>query len=354
MARSRTSLLSLALAWLPLTAAGQILSDVELSAPGGEQGRFGLELGTTELGLNADVLLREARRGGTSARSSLATTWAPLPRLDLKTVVRYADLNSGAADPAVDTNLVARPDLAFLSRVEASAHRAGDRSRDRLTLRFTEFSTPFDFIGVDRLGVRANVSVEQSSERSLAASNFESTLRFGPAFRIQSALNLDNATGSGLERSALDTRLVYGISFGPVDELVGRFERGLEGSRESLALRFSLPSDEAATPADDGGPFDLTGTALLSETVRADGLASRSVALETGISGAFASALGGRSALNLNVERDLDAAEPLRASLAYDHEWTPARDASVALKFKLPHGTAGESPSMNLAWSARF
>ena len=101
---------------LPAIASAQTLSHIDAPTPDRRQGTFDLQIGSAELGLQADMAVRNPRAGETEARSRLATSWAPSPRLRLNTEITDADLNKAASVPSFDTSVLLRPNLAFLDR----------------------------------------------------------------------------------------------------------------------------------------------------------------------------------------------------------------------------------------------
>jgi hypothetical protein len=350
MARLTAPICCIAFSVLPAIASAQTLSHIDAPTPDRRQGTFDLQIGSAELGLQADMAVRNPRAGETEARSRLATSWAPSPRLRLNTEITDADLNKAASVPSFDTSVLLRPNLAFLDRVEATVERATNRSTDSVVLRFTELDKRLQFAGADELGLRANFKAENRGELFQSTSNLESTLRFSPAFGVRSALRLESKEGAGSTRSTLDTVLVYDAHFGPIDGIEGRIEQRSADSRRSLAVSFSAAPGDTASSTE----LDLTGKAVLRETVWADGLAAQSLGLEARISAPFDSLIGGRSALKLDLERKLSESAPLESSLAYDHEWTPVQDTAIGLELRLLRKRDSESPSINLVWSTLF
>lgn len=348
MRRTLASMLAAAAAALPFTAGAQLVSYIDSSTPDQLKGKVDMVLGGPRAGLLADMTLSE-QEGITKVSPRITSSWAPLDALGVKTVLQYADLNAATPNPTMSTSIVLRSQARFVERVEATLHGANSTARDSLQMQFRKLDTGLGLLGGETLGFRTDMKVESSGGQPAASSTVSSSWGVGRALKMQSVLRFSGAPDVPMQRSALDTKLVYRTSLSFIDRLEGEIHRGLDGDRHSLAMLLR----ELSSSVEHGASFKLTGKALLREIERADGTESRRVGLETKFVGVLPPLLGGRNALSFKVERGLG--EELRSSsLDYDHAWSPAPETSIGLRVKMLQQADDLEPSWDLRWSARF
>ncbi len=336
-------------ALLPLTAAAQLVSYVDSTTYGRPAGEIDMRLGGSAASVDADMKL-VADGGKTRVMPRITTQWAPHSRLEMRTVVRSGDLNAQSVSAAIDTRIAFRPSARFIERIETSLQRADRRDRETVKLNFARFDTGLGLFGGDSLDFRAGLQHERAGDRVFTSSNLKSTVGLGEALSMSSELRLLAAAAAGGEHAALESRLVYRMPFDFVESVEGEVRRGAEGERQTLGLK--LPAYAGKTPR--GSAYRVTGKALVREVLLANGTESRRLGFETKFSGIFASPVGGRNALSLEVERGLGSEELRNASLSYDHNWAPAEEIEIELRLKTRRRGDSVDPSLDLNWSARF
>lgn len=331
-----------------LCAGAQSISYIDSSTRDKLEGRLDVRLGGRGFALAADTKL-VGQQGETRVLPRLTSSWSALDFLDVKTVLDYGNLNASTSRPKVDTSVVLRSDLRFIDRVEAGMHRSERAARQTLGLRFSRFDTGVGVLGGDPLAFRADMTLIRSGELETASSKLTSSLGLGEAWTMQSVLQVGGDRISGFERSALDTKLVYRSPFAFIDRFEGEIHEGPGVRRESLAVL--LP--EWSRGEKHGSSFSLTGKALIREMLDAEGIETRSLGLETKLSGVLPPLLGGRNALSFKLERGLGGPERHSSSLAYDHSWSPG-GASIGLNLKMSRQLDELESSMDLSWLAKF
>jgi len=336
-------------ALLPLTTHAQLLTYVDSSSRDRLDGKFDLSLEGSIASLDADMKIA-ARDGTTRFTPRITSSWAPGPRVDVRTVVQTGDLNDETSSTSIDARIAIQPAARFVERVETSLLRGGDRSRESLKVTFADFDTGLEVFGGKALGFGADLRHERRGEAALTTSNLTSSLGLGNAVSFVSSLKLDDGTGAGLERSILETRLVYRTPFALLKSVEGHVHRGEGGNRQRLVL--TLPN--VARAFSDGSSYEVSSKVLIHETALANGADSRRIGFETRLSGLFATPLGGRNSLSLDVERGLGREDLEAAALSYHHEWAPTEQAQVALKLRTRHREDTLEPTMDINWSARF
>jgi|GEM_PF-2078159 len=339
---------AMAAAAQPMLATAQRISYAESSSKDKLESRLDLQLGSSDLGLGANMRLI-GQNGETKVLPRLTSSWSSLRFLDVKTVLDYGNLNAASLSPKLGTNIVVTTGTAFIDRIEATLERADSVARQSLGIRFTELDTDLDVLGGKPLALRADLGVKRSGGESLASSSLSSSWGLGRALTMQSVLRLDETAASGFGRSALETKLVYRSPFPFIDRFEGEILDGPDRRRQSIALL--LPALSRGDPY--GSSISLTGKASLRETLDAYGTETRSVGFETSIKGILPPLLGGQNAISVKLERGLGTLDDYSSSLAYDHAWSPGR-ASIGLNFKMLRDVDDISPSMDLSWSASF
>ncbi|HUF73289.1 MAG TPA: hypothetical protein VMR74_10365 [Gammaproteobacteria bacterium] len=340
-------------ALLPLTTHAQLLTYVDSSSRDRLDGKFDLSLEGPVASLDADMKIA-ARDGTTRFTPRITSSWALGPRVDVRTVLQTGDLNNDTSSTSIDTRIAIQPAARFVERVETSLLRGGDHSRESLKVSFADFDTGLEVFGGKALGFGADLRHERRGEAALTTSNLTSSLGLGNAISFVSSLKLDDGTGTGagagLERSILETRLVYRTPFALLKSVEGHVHRGEDGDRQRLVL--TLP--DVAREFSDGSSYEVSSKVLIHETALANGSESRRIGFETRLSRLFATPLGGRNSLSFDVERGLGRENFEAATLSYNHEWAPTEQAQVALKLRTKHRENTLEPSMDINWSARF
>jgi hypothetical protein len=337
------------LAMLPSLADAQLLSYVDASTYGRVEGQFDLRLRDSATRVSADVEVDQD--GVTRFAPKITSRFKPLSRLDIRTVVQTGDLNAQRTNVSLDTRIAYRPSLRFVDRVETSLRQGRNRSRETFKLSFAGFDTGFDILGGDPLRFGADLRYDRAGGKATMASTLSTDFGLREGLNVYSEMQLDDRVGAGLERSSLETRIVYAVPLRLVKNLEGKLYRAPNGQQQSsLLLRLSDLSGDTFR----GGSYRLACEALLREVELAGGAQSRRLGLETRFSGLFVSPIGGQNSLSLVVERGLGGEGLRNATLAYDHEWTPTEHASIALKIKSRRRGDLLDPWMDLNWSARF
>ena len=343
--------LAAVLASTPLALPAQSISYVVSSTAEKLQSKVDFGIEQHGFGLNADMTLI-GEQGTTKVLPRITSSWTTLEFLDVKTVFVYPDLNAAerGKGPDISTNVLVHSELPFLERVEATLRRAEETVRNDVSVRFARIGTGIELLGGRPLGVSTDVTLRDENDRTTASSRVVSTWGIGPSLDIESALRLDERTGGGVERSAIDTKLAYTSSVPFVERLEGRVRRDRTGRTQSLAVLFP----ELAAGVAHGTSFNVTGRALVEQMLAADGVERRKLGFETKLAAVEPPLLGGRSALSVKFERRLDADGPSTSSLAYDHAWAPSDAASIGLNVKMRRDADELEPSVDLTWSARF
>lgn len=337
-----------AAALLSATADAQVLTYVDSSSRDRLEGKFDMSLAGSAASLDADMKVA-SRNGETRFMPRITSSWAPVSRVDVRAIVLAGDLNDETASGSVDTRLALRPAAPFVDRVETSLMRGAGRSRESLAVSFASFDTGLELFGGEALRFDTDLKHERRGESAVTTSNLSSSVGLGDAVSLLSSVELDDSTGAGMRRAVIDTRLVYRTPLPFVKRIEGYVRTG-DGSRERLTL--TLP--EIAGASSDGSSYQLTSKVLIQEIALDGGTESRRIGFESKLSGLFASPIGGRNSLSLDLERGLGSEELRSASLSYNHEWTPTEQGQLALKLRTTrHGETVE-PWMDINWSARF
>lgn len=340
-----------ALAALPLVAPAQTISYADSSTQEKLQSKVGLGIGDDRLGLSADMTLI-GYQGETKVLPRISSSWSSFDFLAVETVINYPDLNAAdsAASPTLNTQLRLDPRMRFLDRVEATLQRAESTAQRSLRLQFTEISTGLNFFGGRPLNLRSDFALQDGRNRRSTISNLTSSWGLGRAIDVQSVLRLDDSATGALERSRVDTKLVYQSPLMFIERLEGqvRHERGAR--TQSLSIAFP----KVSAGIEHESLLSLQSRALVKEMLRADGEETRTVGFETRLSAVRPPMLGGRNALSFKVERSLEAEGWTTSSLAYDHAWAPTEAASIGLNVKMLRDADDLAPIMDLTWSARF
>ena len=334
---------------LPAGAGAQLVAYVDSSRYDRLEGKFDLNGGGTAASFDADMKVA-ARDGVTQFTPRFTSNWTPGSHLDLSTTIKAGDLNRRGASTSLETRLAMRPEIGFVDRIETTLLRASDRNQETYKISFARLDTGLDLFGGNALNFRSDLRHERRGERAVTTSNLTSNMGLGRRLSLQSSLKLDDGAGLGIQRSALDTQIVYSLSSRFFKTLTGDVHRGDDGNRQMLAVKISELRRELA----DGSSYKLSGEAFVRELIQRNGNESRRVGFETKFSGLFSSPIGGSNSLSLKVERGLGNEDLRTASLSYNHSWTPTPEGQVELKLQTQRRGDRLDPQMDLNWLARF
>jgi len=160
----------------------------------------------------------------------------------------------------------------------------------------------------------------------------------------------------------VDTRLHFKSSAPFFDELEGRVWRSPDGqSGRILGFGFyqKLSEANALTAVTIRSKAVVETTVGLPAAPLSDGPVgsrhqNRRVGIETEVAGLMASAVGGRGALKIRLDRVAGARPETASSIGYDQSWRLGREAQLGLNLKMlraTYTTAGAiEPAVGITW----
>jgi hypothetical protein len=190
--------------------------------------------------------------------------------------------------------------------------------------------------------------------------NLRSTVSLAQNLAIETRVSFAEwNAGAG---ATADTRLRYRKSLDAfVDELDGSIWRSHDGvTKQSLRLGFNqLLGDPAAI-----APLTISGAATFEATHNAaaspakPSTGSRTVGVETRVSGLMSRFLATDHGLTFKAEKTVGMRHETASVLAYDQAWTLGSMTSLGLKLEFPRRSSSPAddfePSIGLDWHGRF
>jgi hypothetical protein len=325
---------------------------IDASLPDKLKSNIGVGVQQGGASVRAEMTLLD-ERGSTRVLPRVSSAWSASRGIDVSTVLSYSDWNQTIEllRPTLDSKLVFRPSVAYLSGIEASVRRANGTSTESLQLTFSDLDTGWRVLGGDPLAIKTNFTMRSQGAEPELGSRITSGLGIGRGLAVLTTLQLTDGGSTVAPQSAIDTKLVYRSPIPFINRFEGDLRRSALGeTRQSVSILFP---DVSSRPA-IGPSFKLSTAATLAERTTPSGLETRMVGLETKFSGAMLPVVGGRNALSLRMEHSLDEHQRQRSTLAYDHAWMPAETTSVGFNLKLLKTLEQLETMMDVTWKAQF
>jgi hypothetical protein len=226
--------------------------------------------------------------------------------------------------------------------------------------------------GSDWLQVRAGVALRATASPGDAAQlrpsgsfteivpNLRSTLSIAKNLALETRVSFaDWNEGAG---TTADTRLRYRKSLDAfVDELDGSIWHSRDGlTKQSLRLGFNqlLGDPMAIAPLTISGAATFEATQAAAAAPAQPSAGSRSVGLETRVTGLLSRFLATDHGVTFKAEKTVGVHRESTSVLAYDQAWTVGSLTSLGFKLEFPRQSSSPAddfePSIGFDWRGRF